>query len=203
MDRHEDADSLPALTLFAEKVKMYGWCVNCSQFVATESGYVPLGAGGLDGDCPIVRQPLWVDLITDYFEIIVPCTEGVPGVFNDCNGAALTPAEVSVWTSWGLSLESYGVFTLSGATFTFLVYTVLAGLLLWQQRQSWLGLMISLALIVIPFAMFAGSRDFGAIHPNFGWPAVVAYIVGNGIMLLFLYLVPNGRFSPVGPISLC
>ncbi|MEZ4592994.1 MAG: hypothetical protein R3D55_17895 [Chloroflexota bacterium] len=138
----------------------------------------------------------WVDLVTDYFEIIVPCTEGVPGVFNDCNGAALTPAEVSVWTSWGLSLESYGVFTLSGATFTFLVYTVLAGLLLWQQRQSWLGLMISLALIVIPFAMFAGSRDFGAIHPNLGWPAVVAYIVGNGIMLLFLYLVPNGRFSP-------
>ena len=138
----------------------------------------------------------WVDLITDYFEIIVPCTEGVPGVFNDCNGAALTPAEVSVWTSWGLSLESYGVFTLSGATFTFLVYTVLAGFLLWQQRQSWLGLMISLALIVIPFAMFAGSRDFGAIHPNLGWPAVLAYIVGNGIMLLFLYLVPNGRFSP-------
>ena len=138
----------------------------------------------------------WVDLVTDYFEIIVPCTEGVPGVFNDCNGAALTPAEVSVWTSWGLSLEAYGVFMLGGATFTFLVYTVLAGLLVWQQRQSWLGLMISLALIVIPFAMFAGSRDFGAIHPNLGWPAIVAYIVGNGIMLLFLYLVPNGRFSP-------
>ncbi len=137
-----------------------------------------------------------VDLVTDYLEIIVPCTESVPGVFNDCNFAALTPAEASVWASRGLSLETYGIVMLSGAVFTFLVYTALAGLLLWQQRQSWLGLTVSLALIVIPFAMFAGSRNFGAIHPALGWPAIVAYIVGNGIMLLFLYLVPNGRFSP-------
>jgi hypothetical protein len=138
----------------------------------------------------------WVDLVADYFEIIVPCTEGVPGAFNDCNFAALTPAEVSVWTSWGLSLETYGVVFLSGALFTFLVYTTLAGLLLWQQRQSWLGLTVSLALIVIPFAMFAGSRDFAAIHPALVWAGNGAYIVGNGTMLLFLYLVPNGRFSP-------
>jgi hypothetical protein len=138
----------------------------------------------------------WVDLITDYFEIIVPCTEGVPGVFNDCNFAALTPAEVSVWTSWGLSLETYGVVMLSGAAFTFLVYTTLAAALLWQQRQSGLGLMISLALIVIPFTMIAASRNFGAINPNLIVPATIASFVGNGIMLLFLYLVPNGRFSP-------
>jgi hypothetical protein len=138
----------------------------------------------------------WVDLIADYYEIIVPCTEGVPGVFNDCNFAALTPAEVSVWTSWGLSLETYGVVMLSGAAFTFLVYTTLAAALLWQQRQSGLGLMISLALIVIPFTMTAASRNFGTLHPTLGWLGNLAYIVGNGIMLLFLYLVPNGRFSP-------
>jgi hypothetical protein len=138
----------------------------------------------------------WVDLVADYYEIIVPCTEGVPGVFNDCNFAALTPAEVSVWTSWGLSLQTYGIILLSGATFTFLVYTTLAAALLWHQRQSWLGLMISLALIVIPYAMFATSRDFGAINPNLIVPAAVASFLGNGIMILFLYLVPNGRFSP-------
>jgi hypothetical protein len=138
----------------------------------------------------------WVDLIADYYEIIVPCTEGVPGVFNDCNFAALTPAEVSVWTSWVLSLQTYAIIGLSGAAFTFLVYATLAALLLWHQQQSWLGLMISLALIVIPYAMFATSRDFGAINPNLIVPAAVASFLGNGIMILFLYLVPNGRFSP-------
>ena len=103
---------------------------------------------------------------------------------------------MSVWTSWGLSLQTYAIIVLSGAAFTFLVYTTLAVLLLWQQRQSWLGLMISLALIVIPYAMFATSRDFGAINPNLIVPAAVASFLGNGIMILFLYLVPNGRFSP-------
>jgi hypothetical protein len=44
--------------------------------------------------------------------------------------------------------------------------------------------------------MFAGSRNFGAIHPNLIWLATFAAFVGNAIMLLFLYLVPNGRFSP-------
>jgi hypothetical protein len=138
----------------------------------------------------------WVDLVADYFELIVPCTEGVPGVFNNCNFAALTPAEVSVWTSWGLSLQTYGVLMLTGAVFVFLVYTALAGLLLWQQRDRWIGLTTSLALIVIPFALFAGSRDFGAINPNLIWPAGIALFLGNGIMVLFLYLLPNGRFSP-------
>ncbi len=137
----------------------------------------------------------WLDFVYDYFELIIPCA-GVPGVFNDCNFAAFTQAEVSVWTSWGLSLQTYAVIMLSGAVLTFLVYTTLAGLLLWQQRQSWLGLTISLALIVIPYTMFAGSRDFGAISPNLIWLATAASFVGNAIILLFLYLVPNGRFSP-------
>jgi hypothetical protein len=137
----------------------------------------------------------WVDLVYDYSDLLIPCA-GVPGVYNDCNFLSLTSAEVSVWTSWGLSLQTYAVIMLSGAVFTFLVYTALAVLLLWQQRQRWLGLMISLALIVIPYAMFAVSRDFGAINPNLIVPAAVAYVLGNGIMILFLYLVPNGRFSP-------
>ncbi len=137
----------------------------------------------------------WIDVVWDYFELSVPCV-GVPGVFNDCNFAALTPAEVSVWTSWGLPLQTYAAIMLSGAAFTFLVYTALAGLLLWQQWQSWVGLTVSLALIVIPYTMFAGSRSFGEIHPSLIWPAVIASFLGNGIMLLFLYLVPNGRFSP-------
>jgi hypothetical protein len=137
----------------------------------------------------------WVDVVYDYFDLLIPCA-GVPGVFNDCNFLSLTSAEVSVWTSWELSMQTYAVIMLSGAVFTFLVYATLAGLLLWQQRQSWLGLTISLALIVIPYTMFAGSRNFGAINPNLIWLATFASFVGNAIMLLFLYLVPNGRFSP-------
>jgi hypothetical protein len=53
-----------------------------------------------------------------------------------------------------------------------------------------------LALIVLPARFFAGSRDFAAIDPVLLWPAVVVGALGNVIVLLFLYLMPNGRFSP-------
>ncbi len=137
----------------------------------------------------------FVDVVTDYAEVQVPC-EGVPGVFDDCNFAALTPAEVAVWTSWGLSMQAYAIALNSGAVFSLLVYLALAGLILWRQGSSWLGLTVSLGLIVIPFAMYSASRDFGAIDPILFWPGVITSFLGTGIMLVFLYLMPNGRFSP-------
>jgi len=136
-----------------------------------------------------------VDVFIDYSEMLAPC-EGVPGVFADCNFGAITPAEVSVLTSWGLTMRAYAITVTSGAIFAFLVYLALAGLILWRQGSSWLGLTVSLALIIIPFVMYSGSRDFGAINPDLFWPGVAASILGTVIMLVFLYLVPNGRFSP-------
>ncbi len=136
-----------------------------------------------------------VDLIIDYSEMLVPC-QGVPGVFADCNFGAITTAEASVLTSWGLTMRAYAVTVIGGAIFAFLVYLALAGLILWRQGSSWLGLTVSLALIIIPFVMYSGSRDFGAINPDLFWPGVVASILGTAVMLVFLYLVPNGRFSP-------
>jgi hypothetical protein len=136
-----------------------------------------------------------LDRVTTFSELLVPCA-GVPGVFADCNMAAITPAEVAVLTSWGLTMRAYALAMSAGSAFTFLVYLALAGLILWQQRSSWLGLTVSLALIVIPFSMYAGSRDFGAINPVLLWPGLAASIVATGIVLVFLYLVPTGRFSP-------
>ena len=135
-----------------------------------------------------------VDVVIEYSEMLAPCV-GVPGV-ADCNFATITPAEVSVLTSWGLTTRAYAVTVTSGAVFTFLVYLALAGLILWRQGSSWLGLTVSLALIVIPFSMYSASRDFGAINPILFWPGVVASILGTAIILVFLYLMPNGRFSP-------
>jgi uncharacterized membrane protein len=137
----------------------------------------------------------WVDVVVDYSELQVPCA-GEPGVFADCNFAAITPAEVAVLTSWGLTMQAYAMTMASGIIFTFLVYLALAGLILWRQGSSWLGLTVSLALVIIPFAINSGSRDFGAINPVLFWPGLVASILGTAIMLVFLYLAPNGRFSP-------
>ena len=137
----------------------------------------------------------FVDMVTDYSELLVPCA-GAPGVFAECNFAATTLAEAEVWTSWGLTMQAYAVAMISGPTFTYLVYLALAGLILWRQGSGWLGLTVSLALIIIPFAMNSGSRDFGAINPALFGPGLAASLLGTAIMLVFLYLMPNGRFSP-------
>ena len=137
----------------------------------------------------------FVDVVTDFSELLVPCA-GAPGVFADCNFAATTPAGAAVWTSWGLTMQAYAVAMISGPMFTYLVYLALAGLILWRQGSSWLGLTVSLALVIIPFAINSGSRDFGAINSLLFWPGLAASILGTAIMLVFLYLMPNGRFSP-------
>jgi len=137
----------------------------------------------------------FVDVVAKYFEMLSPCA-GVPGVFADCSFTTITPAEVAVLTSWGLTTRAYAIALSAGSVLNFLVYAALAGLILWRQRGSWLGLTVSLALIVFPFSMFSASRDFGAINPVLFWPGVASSIAATGITLVFLYLVPTGRFSP-------
>ena len=146
----------------------------------------------------------WVDLIHDFAEMQVTCN-GVPGVFSDCNLAALVPAEVSVWTSRGLSIQTHASLAVAGAVFTFLVYVMLTCFLQWQPGRSRLSLTISLALIAIPYTIFADSRDFGAINPDLIWINAAASVLGNGIVLLFLYLMPNesclARLTASDPLS--
>lgn len=136
-----------------------------------------------------------VDLGTDYSQMQVPCTN-VLGMGGGCNFLAISAAEVAVLESWGLTLQSYAAVMIMTPVITLLVYLGLGFLILWQQRMSRIGLTVSLALIVMPFAILSASADWAAIHPNLFLPGMAASLLGTAIMLLFLYLMPNGRFSP-------
>jgi hypothetical protein len=57
-----------------------------------------------------------------------------------CNFLAISPAEIGVLSSWGLSLPGYAVAMLTAPVIMFLVYLVLGFWILWQQRMSRLGL---------------------------------------------------------------
>jgi predicted component of type VI protein secretion system len=48
----------------------------------------------------------------------------------------------------------------------------------------------------MPFSIFSGARDWTMIHPLLFWPGVIVISAGNIIYITFLYLMPNGRFSP-------
>ncbi|NKQ36871.1 MAG: hypothetical protein HF973_14830 [Chloroflexi bacterium] len=135
------------------------------------------------------------DLISDYSQMLVPCA-GVLGMAGGCNFLAISSEEVAVLSSWGLTLQNYAAVMLIPPVICLLAYWALGGLILWRQGTSRLGLTVSLALIVLPVSTISGSHDWSGNNPTLIFLAVTVAILGNVIMIGFLYLLPNGRFSP-------
>jgi hypothetical protein len=136
-----------------------------------------------------------VNTVAIYYELATPC-EGALGLLEGCNASAISAAEVAVLASRGIPLHAYALgFALVGL-FNLVLYGALGGLILWRQGHSWLGVTVSLALITIPFSVWAGPRNWAAIHPLLFWPGLITIIISTVLDVLFLFLMPNGRFSP-------
>lgn len=135
------------------------------------------------------------DIVRDYPHILAEC-QGALGMFGGCDQLALSSAEIAVLSSWGLTLSHYASYMIALVVLAQLLYLSLGLLILRQQGLSRLGLTVSLGLIVIPFSMYSGGDEFGSIHANLAVPGAVVSSIGSMIMVTFLYLVPNGRFSP-------
>lgn len=136
-----------------------------------------------------------VDLALDFAEMQVPCV-GALGSSGTCNFLAISSAEVAVLSSWGLTMRAYAWVMLAPPVILLLVYWLLGGLILWRQGMSRLGLTVSLALITFPIVMVASDHDWSTSFPALVFFGVTIGLVGSIIMVLFLYLLPNGRFSP-------
>ena len=136
-----------------------------------------------------------LDLALDYADMLVPCQD-VLRFGGDCNFLALSRAETTVLGTWGMTTRAYAVVMTIAPIIMLVVYWTLAGLILWRQRVSWLGLTVSLALIILPMSTVSGSRDWSSAASVLFWPALGVALSANVIMILFLYLIPNGRFSP-------
>jgi hypothetical protein len=138
----------------------------------------------------------FVDAITDFHQIQVPCEGKLGWVDEACNFLAISNAEVAVLNSWGLTIRSYALFMFMGPILNMLVYCTLGGLIFWRQGKSWLGLIVSLTLVTMPFAIYAASNDWSLIHPALFWPGAIASLLSSVMQTVFLFLMPNGRFSP-------
>ncbi len=130
------------------------------------------------------------DLRLDFAQLQIPC-EGA-----DCNYLAISQAEVDVLESQGLTSHTYSVI-MNGATVLAVAASwILGGLILWRQGTSRIGWSVSLALIVMPIAMISDADNLATSYPSLLIPSVFLSLLGYSILLLFLYLFPNGRFYP-------
>lgn len=137
----------------------------------------------------------FASLANDYSVIQSPC-DGERAIVDGCNYLAVSSTEEDVLASWGLTLQSYAIAMTLSLLIPLIVYVALGLLILWQQSANLLGLSVSLALVVIPFSIVAGTADWAEIRSYLFLPGLVAALLGNIIELSFLYLIPNGRFSP-------
>ena len=136
-----------------------------------------------------------LDLASDYADMLVPC-EGMLGDGGPCNFLAVSAAEEAVLASWGLTLHFYATAMNVAAVILLLVYGVLSVLILWRQGASWLGLTVSLALIALPVAIVSGADGWSDTSSVLYFLVIAVEIAGIATMVIFLYLMPNGRFSP-------
>ena len=131
-----------------------------------------------------------MDLRQDYFQLLTPCLGA------DCNWMAISSAEVGILQSWGLSLQAYAALMTGAAMFTVTVYWLLGGLLLWHLGPSWIGLSVSLVLLVIPISLISDSSTVYVSFPGLLIPLILLSALGRIFILLFIYLFPNGRIYP-------
>ncbi len=136
-----------------------------------------------------------LDLTSDYADMLIPCP-GRLGSGGECNFLAVSSAEMDVLASWGLTPHAYATAMTVSPIILMLVYGTLAGLILWRQAVSWLGLIVSLFLIVFPVFIVSGDNDWSASAPFFLFIALVIGSTTGVIVIAFLYLIPNGRFAP-------
>jgi hypothetical protein len=132
----------------------------------------------------------WLDLRLDFLQLLNPC-QGA-----ECNWMAISPAEVGILHSWGLSTQYYAVIMLGSAVVVVAIYWILGGLLLWRQGATWIGLSVSLALLVIPITLISDSSNVYENIPGLLIPWVFLSALGRIFILLFIYLFPNGRIYP-------
>ena len=131
--------------------------------------------------------------------MLVPCDGVWTMNGGTCDWSQISSTEEAVLLNWGLSLQYYSVAIIVGSMITLMTYVSLGFLIVWRTGITRFGLIVSLALISIPFGSTSSAttpEQWTTIHPYFVYFAVLATVISFISQCSFLYLLPNGRFSP-------
>ena len=131
-----------------------------------------------------------------YAQLQTVCTLGAA----DCGFSWLpTPANVQALHQVGLSLDVYATAFTSFAVAISLIFLVVGALIFWRKSDEWLGLLISLLLVL--FGCFGFTNVLQDAVPPAAFTPFQAFItliqfpqyIGLGV---FLLTFPSGRFAP-------
>lgn len=129
--------------------------------------------------------------ISPYFnELRVACTR------VDCLMMALSPEEAQELRDLGLSMEFYAGYMVLLVIYAVVVIIPLAGLVFWRRSDTWMGLLLSLAIIFFGTASAMSVPALVSVYPSLSWAFFVGDFLSGLLYVLIFYLFPDGRFVP-------
>jgi hypothetical protein len=108
----------------------------------------------------------------------------------------MTHADALVLRSLGLSLDIYAYYLTALLVFTIAFLFAIAGVLFWRS-QSRMAVFVSFLLLFLGPTFFAVLTEALVVEqPGWNWPLRIIHAIGLGLILIFSYLFPDGRFVP-------
>ena len=104
---------------------------------------------------------LWAPTIPlGYAQSLTVCTQSL------CPNQLATPDLVRALHSAGLSLQFYAIYLTTLPIITVLIFLGIAVIIAWRRSRDWMGLLVSLTLIIIGTVTFTDYQQLAAAyHP--------------------------------------
>lgn len=116
---------------------------------------------------------------------------------QECVVLALTPGEFQIVERLGISLRAYALYQLILEGCLVVLFSALAGLIFWRRSDTWVGYVISLALLFLGLVFLAEeTRVVERQIPDLRLVVDLLTSLSVGLLIMLLYLFPDGRFVP-------
>ncbi|HYN87475.1 MAG TPA: hypothetical protein VER55_03035, partial [Ardenticatenaceae bacterium] len=108
----------------------------------------------------------------------------------------LTPEDLQLLQTWGLSLDFHAAFETAQLVTVTLVFTAFGALLFWRKADDPLALFVSFWFAILGVTGTPALDPLIRAHPM--WQLPVRFLQGAsiGCFPIFTYLFPDGRFVP-------
>lgn len=125
-----------------------------------------------------------------YAQMLTICTQ------STCSNQQATPDLARALHSAGLSLQFYAIYLMTLSSLSISIFTGIAAFIAWRMSRNWMGLLVSLTLIIIATVTFTDYQQIATVFPLAPAIGDVLQFLLNTLPLLVAYLFPNGHFVP-------
>jgi signal transduction histidine kinase len=114
-----------------------------------------------------------------------------------CASCLLRPGNITELSALGLSPQGFAIYLLVLAAVFTLIYCLVGATIFWRKTTDPVAVLVALTLLFFGgFASWGPTDEFSGASP--WWQALVLalYVAGRALLLLMLFLFPDGHFTP-------